>query len=472
MYERPDPEELEHIIGGGSIRLSQFLRQSELTVEQKIKLSYLVARAFWHLYDSDLMSARWTSEDIMFIPVLDDATLSTSRAIPLRPFVAFPIGDQYVESSAEFYGTDQYTHRYPRILHLGVMLLEIGLGQSLGLGENPKLSPLAQTNTARIKARMKLKELKNTDWDGFQWKGYFVNAIESCLDSTNFQNNSISLKHGERKAKHSSREERRDVLYHKVVAPLSWLATVGFEEWEEVPLIPIQKTKTKEPTFADNEESQSFWGEIRTRCSFLSKNPRDGSSFLEDIREIAKHIESCRRAKKITKRIRVAILDSGCEIALPFFQTPKQRSDRVKGWKDFAANSESKVDSFGHGTFMARLLMHVAPMVDVYVIRIAANGDQLNNSQENIAKVRSNLLSNLTMLILARLSSMQLYPLIGKLISYPCLLASPTSPGKHMHASPTPSKKSGKSEMIPWSFSQPPGTVGSEAKTFQLVTGT
>jgi hypothetical protein len=249
---------------------------------------------------------------------------------------------------------------------------------------------------------MKLKDLKTADWDGFQWKGYFIDAIESCLDSENFKHNSKGRKHGKREVNHASRAERRDLLYDKVVAPLSWLATVGFEKWKEAPLIPIQPKKDKEPTFADNEESQSFWNEIRTRCSFLSENPPDGSNFLEDIQKIAKHIESCRRAKKMTKRIRVAILDSGCETALPFFQTSKQRSDRLKGWKDFATNSKSEVDTFGHGTFMARLLMHVAPMVDVYVIRVAVNGDELHHSQENIAKVCSTCLSHLVVLTIAR----------------------------------------------------------------------
>jgi hypothetical protein len=408
----------------------------------------------------------------MFIPILDDANLSPSGVIPLRPFVAFPIGDQYMESLAEFYETDQYTHRYPRILYLGIMLLEIGLGQALSLSHNSNLNPVAQTNTARIKAKMKLKELKNAKWDGFQWRGYFVDVIECCLDSTNFKRDAHGHKRDERATKRSSRAERRDILYRKVVAPLSWLATVGFEEWEEVPLIHIQKINQREPTFANNEESKSFWEEIRTQCSFLSKTPSGESNFLEDLQKIAKHIESCRRAKKITKRIRVAILDSGCRTTLPFFQTSTQRSDRLKGWKDFVTNSGSEVDSFGHGTFMARLLMHVAPMVDVYVIRVAANGEELEHSQENIATVRSTLPSHSTTLIATRQLSMQRYLRIGRWISYPYLLDSLMRLGKHTHESPTPSKESKRSEMIPWFSSPPPGTPGSEVKTFQLVTGT
>jgi hypothetical protein len=63
---------------------------------------------------------------------------------------------------------------------------------------------------------------------------------------------------------------------------------------------------------------------------------------------------------------------------------------------------------------MARLLMHVAPMVDVYVIRVAANGEELEHSQENIAMVRSTLPSHSTTLIKTRQLSMQHYLRIGR----------------------------------------------------------
>jgi hypothetical protein len=82
-------------------------------------------------------------------------------------------------------------------------------------------------------------------------------------------------------------------------------------------------------------------------------------------------------------------LDTGCRRDLAFFQAP-QRSERLKGWEDFtSAGSKTETDSFGHGTFMARLLMHVAPIVDVYLIRVAENDMELENNQEKIARVTS-----------------------------------------------------------------------------------
>ena len=190
-------------------------------------------------------------------------------------------------------------------------------------------------------------------------------------------------------------EERRNALFRNVVAPLFWLATVGFEDSEEVPLVPIRKKLRRQSTFADNDELQLFWQEKRTQPSFLSGGISNTEGFLNDLQKISGHIKRCQRTAKVTKPIRVAILDTGCKKDLDFFQKP-ERLSRNQGLEGlYHQDSDTETDSFGHGTFMARLLMHVAPMVDVYLIRVAENTDDLQNSEDSIAKVRvSNYLAN------------------------------------------------------------------------------
>ena len=337
------------------------------------------------------MNARWTSKDILFIPL--DGKISELEYIPLRAFVSFPFGTQYKESPAEFCDKDQFTHRYPRILYLGIVLLEIGLGQPLEPERDPERDPepglLSHTNLAHAVANRKLKELKKAKWDDFRWKDYFVEAVENCLDSTNFKETPKrrgDTNEDDKSVSYSPLSKRRDVLYRKVVAPLFWLATVGFEDTEEVPVVPIREKIRRKSTFADDKEIQSFWNGIREDPSFHSGS---GSTpkFLEHLQLIAKHILRCRRKVKATTPIRVAILDTGCQRDMAFFQD-SHRSERLRGWKDFtSAGSESETDAFGHGTFMARLLMHVAPIVDVYLIRVAKNTEDLENNQEKIGKV-------------------------------------------------------------------------------------
>lgn len=268
------------------------------------------------------MNARWTSEDILFIPL--DGTISELEGIPLRAFVSFPFGTQYKESPAEFCDKDHFTHRYPRILYLGIVLLEIGLGHPLELERDSKLSLLPHTNIAHVKAKTNLKELKKAKWDGFRWKNYFVEAVENCLDSTNFKETPKcrgDTNEGDETVSCSPLPERRDLLYRKVVAPLFWLATVGFEDTEEVPVVPIRRKIRRNTNFADDKEIQSFWNGIRENPSFHSGS---GSTpkFLEDLQLIAGHILRCRRKVKVTTPIRVAILDTGCREMWLSFKTP------------------------------------------------------------------------------------------------------------------------------------------------------
>ncbi|KAH8585943.1 hypothetical protein B0O99DRAFT_602896 [Bisporella sp. PMI_857] len=114
------------------------------------------------------MNVRWTREDIILI--LISKGFSQLEGIPIRAFISFPFGPRYEISPADFYDKEQCAQQYPPILYLGIVLLEIGLGQALRLERNSKLSLLAHENTGHAKAKTKLKELKNAKWGGFRWR--------------------------------------------------------------------------------------------------------------------------------------------------------------------------------------------------------------------------------------------------------------------------------------------------------------
>ncbi|KAI1742163.1 S8 family peptidase [Xylaria scruposa] len=387
LYQLREPERLQYIISGRGLPLSELLKLGDLTVEQKIKLSYTVARAFWQFYNSELMNAGWTSEDILLFRL--DQEFSSPEDILLRVFVSFPFGGQYNEPPAESYDEGPYTHRYPRILCLGIILLEIGLGQAIEIGNASELVSVEHTNRVHIKAGLKLRELKKAKWDAFRSKDDFVEAVENCLESVNFKETTSRRRsrHQSDSSEKSHLSERRNALYRKVVAPLFRLATVGFEDSDEPPLIRIPNEVRDKSISADDEELRSSWGEIHdTHSSFLSGPSGSREGFLHHLQVIAGHITRCRRLAKTTKPIRVAVLDTGCQKELDFFQDSR-RSNRLRGWKDFTmGGSQSAIDTFGHGTFMARLLMHVAPIADVHVIRVAENTEDLENHEQNIVK--------------------------------------------------------------------------------------
>lgn len=188
FYRRSKPDDLDHIVSGDAVRLSEVLQLSDLAIEHKMRLSYAIVRAFWKFYSSEILGDKWTSEDIRFI-ALDPKHYSTI-AIPLRPFVPLLPAGQHRDRHENTMRKDTYTHAFPHILHLGIILLEIGLGKNLRLAHSSNLSLVAHTNIARARAKLKLKDLRSIDWDGCPGKDLFIKTVGCCFDSENFKANS------------------------------------------------------------------------------------------------------------------------------------------------------------------------------------------------------------------------------------------------------------------------------------------
>ncbi|KAF3406266.1 hypothetical protein DPV78_000395 [Talaromyces pinophilus] len=393
LHKLRDPEFLRYFISPGQgVSLSYILSHCNLNVEHKITLAYAIARSCWQFYDFNLMHARWTSDSIWFMPIDNQ----NRNQIPLRAYVSIPFHQQN-PSPAESLETGDYTHRYPRILFLGIILLEIGLGKSLGIEsfESSNLSLVAYTNKAHSKAQMRLNEFKKTSWDDFSYKDVFVEAVEKCLDSRNFNDMHKAQKRRRRRFQPRSEQllaadmsvpkERWFTLYRKVVAPLCWLANVGFEPSNEIPLITVQQVQRPKSTFLEDETSRAFWTAVKEPTFDTADPPAQAGAWIARLKIISGYVLRCRRLAKVTTRIRVAILDTGCNPDIPFFQNTAV-SDCFKDWKDFAADSQISVDAIGHGTFMACLFLQVAPIVDLYIARIAVTQDQLESNEDKVAQ--------------------------------------------------------------------------------------
>lgn len=184
--------------------------------------------------------------------------------------------------------------------------------------------------------------------------------------------------------------------------PLSWRSPIRLDPaWGDRPA-------SKRPRMPNAPETES------TRLSWLGPSSNDlppGSTesnpwwqpereglfhsaivpkmWLSELKEISRQVESTRRRCRVTAPVRVAILDTGLDRDLPVFQERSGLLESVTDVKDFVTPSTPTVtDTFGHGTFMARLIMECAPGVEILVARVAENTNELKNSQENIRDVR------------------------------------------------------------------------------------
>ena len=50
-------------------------------------------------------------------------------------------------------------------------------------------------------------------------------------------------------------------------------------------------------------------------------------------------------------------------------------------------SSKTEMDEYGHGTFMARLVMQMVPGCELYIARVTQTTQQLENNDERVAKV-------------------------------------------------------------------------------------
>ncbi|KAH8194218.1 hypothetical protein TruAng_011615 [Truncatella angustata] len=372
----------------------------DLTPKVRIMLSFAVARSFWEFYGSELTNMRWSSEDIWFMPRWKDHTSSDN--LELKAFVSFPFGQDPLGPD-EFLEVDDLTHSYPRILSLGIILLEIGRGEKLGilpLAANRNLRELRDSvNDVHSDASCHLAALNNEVWEKCKYKKVFDTAISNCLDPSKFIESPSTRKRRSRltpkEYEKRAVQDRRDAIYHNVVSPLYWLAKVGNDDGKDDLVIKPRKQRhtnvRRQSTFADDPdraEIQELWKRVRTP-NFNSTGQVEGSAerWFEDIRAISKLVFRQRRSvgKGIKlPPVRIALLDTGCDLTLKSFQAAKC----FKGWRDFAVEppSETEVDECGHGTFMARLVMQMVPGCELYIARIAQSRQQLEGNEERVAK--------------------------------------------------------------------------------------
>lgn len=102
-------------------------------------------------------------------------------------------------------------------------------------------------------------------------------------------------------------------------------------------------------------------------------------------------MDKIRRQHPAKNKVRVALLDTGCDLDAECIVNLVDGESRLIGhWKDWAGNSTFPVDDDPkrHGTMTTALLLRVARHAEVFVARIAKDQVELRTSMKNIASVR------------------------------------------------------------------------------------
>lgn len=236
-----------------SVSLARLLSSASMRTDEqrRLLLSYLLAKAVWEFYDLDWMTEYWTKDAVHFMRLHLDGLASQQRMAPLshQPFIltdlrsSTPRAGMSPQTAAE--RNSGRTHILPKVLALGIMLLEIEFGRPVpGSEESPDVNDKQRANAAHIAAS---NFLNSPEWKARRKRAPLplVEAIEICVkpDTSRLDPNRM-----------------RDSLYAAVVWPLDnlfstmWLS--GGQRPEAFTLDPIDFTETGAPSHSESPGSQ------------------------------------------------------------------------------------------------------------------------------------------------------------------------------------------------------------------------
>lgn len=200
-----------------SVSLSEILK-CRIPSKAKILLAYILAKSVWQYYDSDFMKAPWTTDSVHFMREGKRGNGSQEEIDPARPCFAFRPSMSEQFESAEYCDSFSVLHRYPRVLALAALLIDI-----------------CQKTTDEIKETTSIEERINNDftrcsdivesncWPDLDLKNQdaiqiYRNAVRKCLDPKLFHIPTSIDGSGNMAIK-----TRRNALYTYVVLPLTTL---------------------------------------------------------------------------------------------------------------------------------------------------------------------------------------------------------------------------------------------------------
>ena len=387
-----------------SVSLAQVLQMRHLTSRDKLIVAYILAKSVWHYYNTDWLNVVWTTDNIHFMIEEREGNQPEELTLnPARLYLAFADDETAKILTPESVDCCA-NHRYPRMLALGVILVELFCEKPRhSRRDNGTLDAFLNNSLHDNLRAMNKPSWPHLDLDA-TYQAHIRAAVAVCfgwerLESATSQSSDLT----------QAFHVRRDLLWDEVVSRLQRTCRVlrlvdetgavihgdshtldrialyrtSFQQKRTVPATQAPESsslvvlgpapKTDEPAYGWLEKIQGS-GLVRTlvRNSIISRS----------------------------RPVRIAILDSGYDGSSKFLTDAKRRC--IVAWHDFLKDSDNFIDdinpeedlaqdSDGHGTDVLSLALRVAPFAEFCVARVfEKSGDVVSRSGE-IAKVSAQL---------------------------------------------------------------------------------
>lgn len=201
------------VLNEPEISLNKALGEKKLTTRDRAILAYILARSIWQYYGSDWTQTRWTADSIVFMKeeVNNVTDTDINAAIPYFTLLDPDQRNRGIQINEYFDHLDT-SHKYPLVLTLGMLLVEICRNGGPPSPVDEAGSPVKRINTDR--ARYWFMATREKDWPymdtSTEFKNTYKKIVLKCLNNEIFQ-------------KTLSPEDRRDVVLKDIVFPLKQL---------------------------------------------------------------------------------------------------------------------------------------------------------------------------------------------------------------------------------------------------------
>ncbi|KAE8441485.1 hypothetical protein EG329_004909 [Mollisiaceae sp. DMI_Dod_QoI] len=372
----------------------------KLLKKEKLDLAVSIAKSLLYLCGSPLLLDTWKTENI-YISQATDASIDSGSRTHTKAYVRRELIKVLPEA-----GLGELSNGNPYILYLGTLLWELFFGRKIIITAEDEDDEDEDEEDPNLSLYYALGREEKNSRECFVDRP-FLDIIANCLNL-----------YGQTEL---DDEEFREKMYWNVVKPLNYLDS--YYHSEKKPSTMDQRRSTESLARPLPENLHPRPGPSSSRVHQLMKRdagwngttaampqsrqspplqstPSNYSELLASQGNITSSTLWLRKFDSVNQRlkslarigtqpVKVAVLDTGCNLSADCFNSSGIRQDeRLAGhWFDCMNEEDEPVDDdpSQHGTAIVTLLLRLLPTAEIYVARVSRNADGLSEAKENIA---------------------------------------------------------------------------------------
>ncbi|KAH6887070.1 hypothetical protein B0T10DRAFT_549926 [Thelonectria olida] len=369
------------------------IEKSGITPKMKTVLAHLLAKAVWQFYDSEILGKRLTKNEVYFL----FERRGTVRGIYTdEPMVKTHV---WTEPTDSRHGEDEGTHDMPKVLALGIMLLELETNKFIEEYRDD-LDPgsvLDADTDYKIAKRLVDSEESCNVLDDLPKISPLRTVLPLCINAGELQNRFDILASAQKQTFTpvwiSRSDGLRATIFTEIVKPLEDSLTL----YTNLQNIKALRKLAFDPTSPrpNRQGMVALAEQIHPQRSTLQTSTRDSMDKSKELRELSRGwFRDFDRLKQFLcpqgaergpgyRQVKIAVLDTGINADDYEYYSD---IEVIGGYRDFVdrANCETRQDKTGHGSIAASLLVKVCPDGILYIARVLEGENAIEKEVQNV----------------------------------------------------------------------------------------